>query len=59
MRQTALPIVTKLNFTSLIKMPIGPLLTVHLVLHVAGQLHPHEDPAAAEADDHGRKPDKL
>ena len=27
--------------------------------HVAGQLHPHEDPAAAETDDHGGESHEL
>ena len=27
--------------------------------HIAGQLHPHEDPAAAEADDHGGEAHEL
>ena len=27
--------------------------------HVAGQLHPHENPAAAEADDHGGESNEL
>merc|ERR1719229_876158 len=27
--------------------------------HVAWELHPHEDPAAAEADDHGSEPHEL